>query len=79
MKPLRLSLSPHERQAREYVERVYKTLVALEPLYEVSEAVEWLTSPQMALGDMPAKLLALHSGTDSVANAIAVVLDGAFS
>jgi hypothetical protein len=77
---LRLDMSPHERLARQYAERVYKTLVALEPLYEVPEAIEWLTSSQVGLGnEMPAKLLGLHSGTDAVAASIARVLDGAFS
>lgn len=76
---LRLDMSPHEREARQYAERVYRTLVALEPLYDVHNAIEWLTSPQQALGgDMPAYLLSLHSGTTQVEQVIAQVLDGAF-
>ena len=76
---LRLSASPHEREARQYAERVYQTLVALEPLYDVHNAIEWLTSRQETLkGDMPAYLLSLHSGTEQVEAVISQVLDGAF-
>lgn len=76
----RLNPSKHEILARQYAERVYRTLVALEPLYEVPEAIEWPVSQQIALGnDRPARLLGLHSGTAQVEAAIARVLDGAFS
>lgn len=76
---LGLDPSPHERLARQYAERVYRTLVALEPLYDVHNGIEWLTSRQGSLGgDMPAYLLSLHSGTAKVEQVIAQILDGAF-
>jgi hypothetical protein len=76
---LRLDPSPHERHARQYAERVYRTLVALEPLYDVNGGIEWLTSRQESLGgDMAAYLLSLHSGTEKVQQVIAQILDGAF-
>jgi hypothetical protein len=76
---LRIDPSPHERLCQQYAERVYRTLVALEPLYDVAGGVEWLTSRQDSLkGDMPAYLLSLHSGTTQVEQVIAQVLDGAF-
>jgi uncharacterized protein (DUF2384 family) len=77
---LRLTPTEHERLARQYAERVYNTIVALEPLYEAPGAIEWLNSHQAALsGDRPANLLAFHSGTERVAQAIAIILDGAHS
>lgn len=76
---LRLDPSPHERECRQYAERVYRTLVALEPLYDVHQAIDWLTSSQACLGgDRPAYLLSLHSGTKQVEQAIAQVLDETF-
>lgn len=77
---LRLDMTPHEREARQYAERVYRTLVALEPLYDVPQAIEWLASPQAAMNDQrPVLLLGLHSGTQLVREKIALILDGAFS
>ena len=77
---LRLNPSPYEREARQYAERVYRTLVALEPLYVFPDAVEWLTTAQRQFGNgIPAKLLSLHSGTAQVEASLARVLDGAFS
>jgi hypothetical protein len=76
---LRLDPSPYEREARQYAERVYRTLVALEPLYDVHDAIEWLTSQQPSIAHMPAKALGMHSGTAAVQQALAIILDGAFS
>lgn len=79
-KQIHLDMTPYERECRQYAERVYRTLVALEPLYDVHSAVEWLTSRQETLkGDMPAYLLSLHSGTAQVEAVISQVLDGAFA
>lgn len=77
---LRLDPSPYEREARQYAERVYRTLVALEPLYEVSDAIEWLISKQVALHRCrPMSLLRTPGGVAQVEAKIALVLDGAFS
>ena len=77
---LRLDPSPYEREARQYAERVYRTLVALEPLYAPFEAISWLNHGQVALGnERPAALLQTHGGTTRVQEAIAVILTGAFS
>lgn len=77
---LRLDPSPYEREARQYSERVYRTLVALEPLYESFDAITWLNSRQAHLGnERPAALLQTHSGTIRVQETIARILDGAYS
>lgn len=77
---LRLDPTPYEKEARQYAERVYRTLVALEPLYDSFDAISWLNHTQTALGnEKPASLLQTHSGTIRVEEAIACVLDGAFS
>lgn len=77
---LRLDPSPYEREARQYAERVYRTLVALEPLYEVPDAIEWLISPQVALhACRPVSLLRTPGGVAQVEATISLVLDGAYS
>lgn len=76
---IRLASSQHERLAREYAERVYNTLVALEPLYEVHQGIEWLITRQGLLhNNCPAALLSLHSGTEKIEQVLAQILDGAF-
>jgi hypothetical protein len=74
---LRLDPSGYEREARQYAERVYRTLVALEPLYDVLHgAIDWLTSHQDCLaGGIPAYLLSLHSGTAKVEQVVAQILE----
>lgn len=77
---LRLDPTPYEREARQYAERVYRTLVALEPLYEVPDAIQWLISPQPSLSQSrPVSLLRTAGGTAQVEAKIALVLDGAYS
>ena len=77
---LRLLATPYQLDAREYVERVYKTLVALEPLYNGMEAIEWLLTPQECLkGGIAAELLQRRGGTEFVAEALVRILDGVHS
>lgn len=77
---LRLDPSPHERECRQYAERVYRTLAALEPLYDVHQAIDWLTSSQASLGgDRPAYLLSLHTGTTRVERVVTQLLDEVFT
>ncbi len=77
---LRIDPSEYERMARQYSERVYRTLVALEPLYDPFEAVSWLNHAQAAVGnERPAALLQTHAGTTRVQEALARILDGIFS
>jgi len=79
-KRLRLDPTKYEMECRQYAERVYRTLVALEPLYEVPDAIQWLIDPQQSLSQSrPVSLLRTPGGTAQVEAKIALVLDGAYS
>ncbi len=79
-KRLRLDPTKYEMECRQYAERVYRTLVALEPLYEAPEAIEWLISEQSPLhGCRPVSLLRTPGGIAQVEAKIALVLNGAYS